>query len=63
MKKSWLLACFLLVLLLPACGGEQIKTGFPETISGSEGGLYPVQDLSVIAATNRVQFLNVYANW
>lgn len=63
MKKTLLQAGLLAILLLPACGGEQIKAGFPQAISGSEGGLYPPQDLSIIAATNRVQFLNVYANW
>ena len=62
MKKTWILATLLILLLLPACSSPE-RTPFPTIISGTEGGLYPPEDLSIIAATNRVQFLNVYANW
>lgn len=30
---------------------------------GNEGSLYPAQDISIIARTGHLQFLNVYANW
>ena len=63
MRNSWLFAALIILLLLPACSSGQDAAPLPAAISGTEGGLYPVQDLSIIAATNRVQFLNVYANW
>lgn len=30
---------------------------------GNEGSLYPEQDISIIAKTGHIQFINVYANW
>ncbi len=30
---------------------------------GDEGSLYPEQDISIIAKTGHIQFINVYANW
>jgi hypothetical protein len=32
-------------------------------IVGEEGGLYPPQDLSLVANTGRPQFLDSYADW
>lgn len=32
-------------------------------VVGDEGGLYPLQDLSLVAATGRPQFLHSYADW
>ncbi len=63
MRKTWLFAILLTLIWMPACSDGPETAGIPPVISGREGGLYPPQDLSIIAATNRVQFLNVYANW
>lgn len=35
----------------------------PALSGGDEGGLYPAQDISLIAQTGHLQFINVYANW
>lgn len=32
-------------------------------IVGEEGGLYPPQDLALVASTGRPQFLDSYADW
>jgi hypothetical protein len=32
-------------------------------VMGLGGRLYPAQDLSIIAATGRPQFVNAYADW
>ena len=63
MKKNRLIGLFFLMLLLTGCASGQDVDAPPTNLPANPGDLYPAQDLSIIAKTNRVQFLNVYANW
>lgn len=38
------------------------QSGKPNLV-GSEGGLHPPQDLALISATGRPQFIHSYADW
>lgn len=62
MKGWWLLGLVVITLALYGCGLSPAD-GTEDVSIGETGSLYPPQDLSIIAKTNRVQFLNVYANW
>ena len=63
-KITTILVIFLSLLVSAACAAPAPEaTGFPAVESGSLGGMYPVSDLSLIGATGKLQFLNIYANW
>ncbi len=53
-----LLGCLALV----ACAPNPASTSGSQIV-GSEDGLYPPQDLSLVANTGKPQFLDSYADW
>jgi thiol-disulfide isomerase/thioredoxin len=58
-----LIVILLLVACSPAAGPIPVDNGASGSVVGSEGGLYPPQDLSLIASTGRPQFIHSYADW
>ena len=62
MRQLTFLGFLLVLTFLTGCASAR-ETTVPPAEAPASQGLYPPQDLSVIAKTNRVQFLNVYANW
>lgn len=63
------LAALLGALALAACAPaasvptpSAAQSGKPNLV-GSEGGLHPPQDLALISATGRPQFIHSYADW
>jgi thiol-disulfide isomerase/thioredoxin len=59
----------LAALIITACAPTATTTPPPESASvntdvvGSEGGLYPPQDLALVSSTGRPQFIHSYADW
>jgi thiol:disulfide interchange protein len=56
----------LVIISVAACApaASPTPTSSAETnVVGSEGGLYPPQDLSLVSSTGRPQFINSYADW
>lgn len=52
--------------LLAACApAAMTPTAAPDDsqVVGTEGGLYPLQDLALISSTGRPQFIHSYADW
>jgi starvation-inducible outer membrane lipoprotein len=49
--------------VLPSALPPDDTGALPTAVIGLGGRLYAAQDLSVIAATGRPQFLNAYADW
>ena len=52
-------------LALTACSPSagNLAVGGGSKVVGQEGGLYPPQDLSLVANTGRPQLLDSYADW
>jgi thiol-disulfide isomerase/thioredoxin len=58
-----LIAVILMAACSPATAPTPVESAADSPVVNSEGGLYPPQDLSLIANTGRPQFIHSYADW
>lgn len=62
MKSFYLLLCGLGMVLLAACSSSGGTAGVGSSFDYA-GAMYAESDLTTVADTGRVQFLNSYADW